>query len=142
MAGQPRRDRPGSPRGTRCPPAWHPGRADNPERPERSAVARHRRAPEPAQFSRLLVGGRARRSPVGVVVLSVVVSHGRAALVPDALPLATGPRAPSWEAGQRAGSMNELSSRHFRNWLVAWSMVRLPHVIETSRTSSAARSPW
>ena len=49
--------------------------------------------------------------------------------------------APSWEASQRAGSMNELSSRHFKNWLVAWWMVRLPHVIETSRTSSAARSP-
>ena len=48
---------------------------------------------------------------------------------------------PSWQVGQRAGSMNELSSRHFRNWLVALWMVRLPHVIENSRTSSAARSP-
>ena len=55
MAGQPRRDRPELPAGHPMPGhAWHPGTADGPERPEHGAMARYRRLPEPAQFSRLL----------------------------------------------------------------------------------------
>ena len=46
----------------------------------------------------------------------------------------------SRNTSQWIGSMNEQSSRHFRNWLVALRVVTLPDVIETSRTSSAART--
>jgi hypothetical protein len=85
---------------------------------------------------------RARRA--GSLWSALVVNHDWAALAQwraaiwSLVLLAV--HAPSWQVSQ-AGSMNELSSRHFRNWLVALWMVRLPHVIENSRTSSVARSP-
>jgi hypothetical protein len=73
-------------------PAWHPGRADNPERPDRSAMARYRRQQNrpSSAGSYSAVGLGSLRS--GVVVLSIVVSPGRAALVHDELPVATWPR--------------------------------------------------
>ena len=55
MAGQPGGTTPDRPGGHPMPGhAWHLGTAGGPERAEHGAMARYRRPPEPAQFSRLL----------------------------------------------------------------------------------------